>query len=322
MGDIELEEKKISEKLEHRMAMCGGISEEITSVELELHPLKLIKKLSRYGKLDQSTFADIEHDKLAKLTSDMVETIHRCMKTMRHMRNALEEYDDMVMPSSDNTPQLASQISDLQCKLDTFVSAPPAAPDWSKLDFTTQITEAVAKAPQLQSPVSQVNNRQQVNQANEEHLRSNNLIIYNVPHDKGNPVMAQTYAKDYFDSCGITSYNLNQNKILDAQFLSISEDENMCNLRVIMNNPWVVRTLLSDARKLKTTEATMYRTQTFDYSKTYVSKDMTKVEQDINRKLVLELKRYIKNDPSTRWVIKFGRVQAGGPFKPSYTYDG
>ena len=37
---------------------------------------------------------------------------------------------------------------------------------------------------------------------------------------------------------------------------------------------------------------------------------MTKVEQEINRKLVLELKRNISNDSSTRWVIKFGKVQA------------
>ena len=91
----------------------------------------------------------------------------------------------------------------------------------------------------------------------------------------------------------------------------------MCNLRVIMNNPWVVRALLSDARKLRTTEATEFRSQTLDFSKTYISKDMTKVEQDINRKLVLELKRNISNDPSTRWIIKFGKVQAWGSFTRS-----
>ena len=68
----------------------------------------------------------------------------------------------------------------------------------------------------------------------------------------------------------------------------------MCNLRVIMNNLWVGRALLSDASKLRTTEATEFRSQTFDFSKTYISTDMTKVEQDINRKLVLELKRNIR----------------------------
>ena len=84
----------------------------------------------------------------------------------------------------------------------------------------------------------------------------------------------------------------------------------MCNLRVIMNNLWVGRAFLSDASKLRTTEATEFRSQTFDFSKTYISTDVTKVEQDINRKLVLELKRNISNDPSTRWIIKFRKVQA------------
>ena len=60
------------------------------------------------------------------------------------------------------------------------------------MDFTQKLTEAVAKAPQLQSPVSQV-----------------------------------TYSRDYLDSCCITIYYMSQSKILDAQFLSISEDETM-----------------------------------------------------------------------------------------------
>ena len=75
--------------------------------------------------------------------------------------------------------------------------------------------------------------------------------------------------------------------------------------------------MLSDARKLRTSEATEYRAQTFNFSKSYVAKDMTKAEQEVNRSLVLELKQNIKNDPFTRWVIKFGRVQAGGTFTRS-----
>ena len=41
------------------------------------------------------------------------------------------------------------------------------------------------------------------------------------------------------------------------------------------------------------------------YVPCYQSKDMTKVEQDINGKLVLdlELKRNIGNDPPTRWIV-------------------
>ena len=53
-----------------------------------------------------------------------------------------------------------------------------------------------------------------------------------------------------------------------------------------------------DQHKLKTTEATEFRSQTLNFRK-----DMTKVKQDINCTLVLELKRNISNDPSTRWNL-------------------
>ena len=41
-----------------------------------------------------------------------------------------------------------------------------------------------------------------------------------------------TYAQDYF-----RPMQYYQSKMLDAQFLSISEDKNVCNLSIIMNNP-------------------------------------------------------------------------------------
>ena len=48
----------------------------------------------------------------------------------------------------------------------------------------------------------------------------------------------------------------------------------------MMSNPWVVRALLIDARKLKTIDSTSYRGQTFDFTRTHISKDMTKAEHD------------------------------------------
>ena len=64
-------------------------------------------------------------------------------------------------------------------------------------------------------------------------------------------------------------------------------------MHVVMSNPWVVRALLSDARKLKTRDSTSYRGRAFDFTKTYISKDMTKAEQDKHRLLILELKNKI-----------------------------
>ena len=99
--------------------------------------------------------------------------------------------------------------------------------DYSKIDFTGPLAQAVAKSPQFK-PSESVDREKQLKQSNEEQLRSNNLIIYNVSYDKVNPVMALEYAKEYFNSCGVTSYYLEQEKIVDAQFLSFSENYWWC----------------------------------------------------------------------------------------------
>ena len=95
--------------------------------------------------------------------------------------------------------------------------------DYSKIDFTGPLAQAVAKSPQFK-PSESVDREKQLKQSNEEQMRSNNLIIYNVSHDQVNPVnvMAHEYTKEYFNSCGVTrltSYYLEQEEIADVQFL-------------------------------------------------------------------------------------------------------
>ena len=301
------DEKTISEQLETQTNVCSWLSEGVTVIDSSLVPVKQLKKLSKSGVLDQSTFAALDINALAEITFSLVTTLQTCKSTLKTARKALEDLDDIVITSSDNTSHLEAQISDIQTKLDNFVTTP--TPDWTKVDFTTPLTEAATK---LQSPVNlEVKSRQ----ISEEQLRSNNLIIYNIAYDKNKPTMALDYARDYFNSCGITSYYLEQTKIVDAQFLKVSEDQMTCSLRVIMSNQWVVRTLLRDACKLKNSDSTSYRGQSFDFSKTYISKDMTKSEQDEHKVLILELKESIRKDPSTRWIIRYGRVQAWGKFQ-------
>ena len=81
--------------------------------------------------------------------------------------------------------------------------------DYSKIDFTGPLAQAVAKSPQFK-PSESVDREKQLKQSNEEQMRSNNLIIYNVSHYQVNPVnvMAHEYAKEYFNSCGVTGDKL------------------------------------------------------------------------------------------------------------------
>ena len=72
-----------------------------------------------------------------------------------------------------------------------------------------------------------------------------------------------------------------------------------------MSNQWVVRALLSDACKLKNSESTSYRRHSFDFSKTYISRDMTRLEQAEHKRFILKLKDNNLKDGNTRWIIKF-----------------
>ena len=79
--------------------------------------------------------------------------------------------------------------------------------------------------------------------------------------------------------------------------------------------------------KLKTTEATTFRSKTFNFSKSYVSKDMTKskAEQEVNHYLVLELTLKRKNDPlhqcTTLQVDKIPVVSRNGWFIHGRNYS-
>ena len=78
----------------------------------------------------------------------------------------------------------------------------------------------------------------------------------------------------------------------------------------------VVRSLLRVTKLLKTSEADMFCNKSCDFSKTFVSKDRTKLEQEQHRQLISDLKQKISEDRSTRWTInyKFGRIEPGGDF--------
>lgn len=217
--------------------------------------------------------------------------------------------------TSEINSQIVTGINELSSKIDNFKPMQPI--DYSKLDFSEPLKRAVSTVPQLKkSPVAI---QKHARQANDELVRSNNLIIYGAPYSESNSQLAVDAAKFYFEACGVDSYCFQMDKIVDAQFMKISEDKTTCNIRVIMSNPWVVRTLLRDAPLLKTEGANLSncfdRNDNFSFAKTYISKDRTLAEQEKHRKLVLELKEKIKDDNSIRWIIKFGKVQAGGAYK-------
>ena len=305
MSDYEKINKELSEKAQ----ITGCISDDITMIDQRLAPIRALKRLSANpSTFDERTFAGQNNEQLAELLVHCVDILFEIKKSMKERRNQLEEYEPVYV--SDSTPQLVSDVSDLKSSFDNFVTTQPKPTDYA--------SAVVAKLPVPKStskPVNNANIRKEVKQASEEQIRSNNLIIYHVAYDKTNPMRASDCAKEYFGSCGVALFHLERDKIVDAQFLSVSPDQTTCNIKVMMTNHMVVRSLLSVARQLKTTDSDTFCDKQFDFTRTFVSKDRTKSEQEQHRKLILDLKLKISEDPSTRWVIKFGRIQSGGKFQ-------
>ena len=299
----------LSNDYEKKQCIGGVISELILTIGGALSPIQALKKLApNPSVLDKTTFANkLSYDELVDLTVTLVNSLNGCRKVLKGVRTDIEDHDP-IYPTSDSSPQLVSDISELKNKFDCFVSTQPAPVDYANA--------VVAKMPKtVSTPISQVNIRKEVKQATDEQMRSNNLIIYHVPYDKNDPIRASDCAAEYFISCGIAQFHLECDKIVDAQYLNISPDQTSCNIKVFMKNSLVVRSLLSVTRQLKTTDRDMFRGKQFDFNKTYVHKDRTFLEQTQHKQLILELKKKISEDPSTKWIIKFGRIEAGGTFK-------
>ena len=87
-----------------------------------------------------------------------------------------------------------------------------------------------------------------------------------------------------------------------------------------MDSPWVVNTLLRDAKLLKSYNNEMSGMWTDDteaeyyYRDSFITKDRTVAEQEERRKLVSELRERIVSDSGKKWVIRFGKVEAVGDF--------
>ena len=119
-------------------------------------------------------------------------------------------------------------------------------------------------------------------------------------------------------NCGIDSIEALADRVVDAQYVKLSENAKLCHLRVVMKNQWVVNAVLKDAKLLmhdgNILEAWDNSKSRYAYKTSYISRDRTITEQEERRKLVLELKKKIASDSSKRWVIKYGKVLAVGEF--------
>ena len=160
------------------------ISERISLINKDLAPVTHIRKLSNKPVIDRQLFESMDQEDVVKLAVKLVSQLDDVKVLLRDCRTVLAVLEDIeTLPPLDPSPQISSQISDLQCKLDDFVLNKPEPLDYSKIASemakSKPVQEAFRKVPAPQA--RPVNVMKQARQVADITARNSNLMIYNAP---------------------------------------------------------------------------------------------------------------------------------------------
>ena len=123
------------------------ISEMINSIDKNLAPVRALKKLSPDSSLlHESLFLPLEISDLAQLTCSLTTRLHSVRNLLKETRTVIEDIDPVI---PDTSCQIISEINELKSKIDH--SKPLEPLDYSKLDFSEPLTQAISKVPQAPS---------------------------------------------------------------------------------------------------------------------------------------------------------------------------
>ena len=88
-------------------------SERISLINKDLAPVTHIRKSSNKPVIDRQLFESMDQEDVVKLAVKLVSQLDDVKVLLRDCRTVLEDID--TLPHLDPSPQISSQISDLQC---------------------------------------------------------------------------------------------------------------------------------------------------------------------------------------------------------------
>ena len=168
--------------------------------------------------------------------------------------------------------------------------------DWSKLDFSSSITNAMTKSIQAE--------RTKERKISE---KINNVMLFEVVGDRSDDIYSvlneldvnkeDVVAIDCIKS-GTSSYSYKSSEMEGDAF-------EKSNYRVTLAHRVIVRRALRNASRLKNCGG---------YRNAYVTPDRTTEQLTAHRELVQKLKKKITEKPDRRWIIKQGKITDAGEF--------
>ena len=294
------------------------ISEKISTISKDLAvvtKLRTLKNISANSAIDETLFEDSDREVLVKLAVKLTNRLTDVKVLLNDSRSVLEGIE--TAPVSAPSPQISSQMTDLQVKLDEFKAYTPPPPVIDYALLASQLPKELSRSSAMNSQYSE----KQEKELAEIEARSRNIMIYNcVITNK--EYSAKEAASHYLFGSTIPSFMNAWQKVKDAKFVKVAEDGKTGTVCATMTSPLVVNTILKDAKLLKDRTSKDYEwpdddeDATYQWSSSFITIDRTLAQQEERRKLVEEQKKQIASEPGKKWIInRFNRVISVGDFK-------
>ena len=179
---------------------------------------------------------------------------------------------------------------------------PSHVPDWTKIDFTSSISDVVSKTI-----------RAEQNREKEITSKRNNFIIFGVKPEDVDDSRGRWDSYDSLVKYIADDFNLNPDRdIIKWEKINPGKSE---------NTPICVTLTSADLVKQVLRKATDYKSLSEPLNRIYFSPDRTSDQQKMHKTLVENLREMIKRKPERRWVIKNGQIIDAGTFCKTPPYN-
>ena len=226
-------------------------------------------------------------DSIIKLQADLIECQKNNIEALAVTFD--KKASEVVEKLSEKMLEIPEPCSTEPCHKDNN-SMSESVKDWSKIDFTTSITNAVAQS--LKTETIKERKRAQ---------RSCNIMLYGVKAIDSQTAEARVYK--VVDELCIARDNVE----ICSQVPTKSDKAKGQTFRVTLSHPIHVVKALRKAKCLKD--------KGVGYNNVYVTPDRTPEQHQRQKELVDILKKKIEAHPHRRWVIRSGKVIDGGQFQ-------
>jgi len=220
------------------------ISEKISTISKDLAvvtKLRTLKNISANSAIDETLFEDSDREVLVKLAVKLTNQLTDVKVLLNESRSVLEGIE--TAPVSAPSPQISSQMTDLQVKLDEFKAYTPPPPVIDYALLASQLPKELSRSSAMNSQYSE----KQEKELAEIEARSRNIMIYNcVITNK--EYSAKEAASHYLFGSTIPSFMNAWQKVKDAKFVKVAEDGKTGTVCATMTSPLVVNTILKDAK--------------------------------------------------------------------------